>query len=287
VRERIVNFNYISSGWLATMGTPLLAGRDFGSADRVGTGAKALVNQKFADKYFDGASPLGKIVRTADYPSRPGQSIEIVGLVGDAVYRDLREPLSPTMYFALAQDSAVGSTIVVTALTSTPEPRELTRALTAAVAGVHPDFSVSFRSLQEFVDGALTQERLIAMLSGFFGGLALLLAALGLYGITSYSVIRRRAELGIRLALGASPGALVRLVMSRTGALVLAGLVIGGVAAWWASRFVATLLFGLTPTDPVTIVGAMAVLAVVAALAGWLPARRAAVIDPAEVLREG
>jgi ABC-type antimicrobial peptide transport system permease subunit len=125
------------------------------------------------------------------------------------------------------------------------------------------------------------------MLSGFFGALALLLAALGLYGITAYSVVRRRSEIGIRLALGASPASVVRGILSRTGLLVVSGILLGGLASWWASRFVAALLFGLPPTDPATIVSAMVILAAVSALAGWIPARRAALVDPAEALREG
>jgi ABC-type antimicrobial peptide transport system permease subunit len=141
--------------------------------------------------------------------------------------------------------------------------------------------------LGDYVHASLAQERLIAMLSGFFGALALLLAALGLYGITAYSVVRRRGEIGIRMALGASPGNVVRGIMTRTGFVVALGIVVGGALSFWLSKFVSSLLFGLEPTDPVTIGGAMVVLAVVGAVAGWIPARRAAGIDPAEALRDG
>jgi ABC-type antimicrobial peptide transport system permease subunit len=171
--------------------------------------------------------------------------------------------------------------------TAVPDPRTLTAAIGGAIGTAHPDLTVSFRPLDEYISAALSQERLIALLSGFFGLLALLLASLGLYGVTAYSVVRRRTELGIRMALGASPGAVVRLVLSRTGALVLGGILVGGVVSWWASRYVSSLLFGLAPTDPATIAGAMLLLAAVGAVAGWLPARRAAGIDPVEVLREG
>jgi ABC-type antimicrobial peptide transport system permease subunit len=171
--------------------------------------------------------------------------------------------------------------------TTAPDPAALTRSLTAAITSVNPALTVSFRPLDEYISTSLSQERLIAMLSGFFGALALLLAALGLYGITAYAVSRRRIELGIRMALGATPASVVGSVMSRTGALVGGGILLGGLVSWWASRFVSSLLFGLAPTDPLTIVAAMLVLTLVAALAGWLPARRAARIDPAEVLREG
>jgi putative ABC transport system permease protein len=285
--ERIVNFNYITPGWFSLMRTPLLAGRDFGPQDRVGAPLAGVVNQQFVQKYFDGQSPLGKTVRTADYPSRPGQTIEIVGVVGDAVYTDLREPLSPTLYWAMSQSDEAPSSAVLTLRTTSEVPQEVSRAVTAALTGVHPDLSVSYRSLADDVSAALSQERLIALLSAFFGALALLLAALGLYGITAYAVIRRRAEIGIRLALGASPGQVVRMVLSRTGLLVGSGIVVGGAAAWYLSRFVSALLFGLDPTDPVTIAGAMLVLAAISTVAAWIPARQAARVDPAEALREG
>lgn len=285
--ERVVNFNFLSRGWFETMQTPVVAGRDFDARDRVGGTRTAIVNRKFAEKYFDGANPIGRIVMRPGEQGRSAEAIEIVGLVGDAVYVGLRDPMSPTLYWPIAQDSAPPSGVTVTVRTTSEVPVELGRALTAAFVTVHPDLSVSYRAMDDYIDAALTQERLIAMLSGFFGLLALLLAALGLYGITAYAVIRRRAEIGIRLALGASPATVVRGILSRTAMLVGAGIAIGGVASWWAGRFISVLLFGLPPTDPATIAAAMLVLAGVSAIAGWLPARRAAMIDPAEVLREG
>src|SRR5262249_48725599 len=154
------------------------------------------------------------------------------------------------------------------------------------ILAVNPGVSMQFRTLGDQVDASLTQERLVAMLSGFFGALALLLAGLGLYGVTSYAVTRRRGEIGIRMALGAAPAGGVRLVLGRVVWLVAIGVTIGVGVSAWASRFVSSLLFGLQPRDPVTLVASVITLAAVGAVAGWLPAWRASRIDPAEVLRE-
>jgi ABC-type antimicrobial peptide transport system permease subunit len=163
----------------------------------------------------------------------------------------------------------------------------LTRSTVAALLGVTRDVSLTIRPLSEQVDNALIQERLIAMLSGFFGALALLLASLGLYGVTSYAVSRRRTEIGIRMALGARPSGVVRLVLQRVAWMVGIGVVIGAGISLWASKFVAALLFEVRPRDPGTLLAAALVLASIGAVAGWLPARRAARIDPARVLRDG
>jgi predicted lysophospholipase L1 biosynthesis ABC-type transport system permease subunit len=146
-----------------------------------------------------------------------------------------------------------------------------------------------FRHAQTGLDrvrDAMAQDRLVAALSGFFGGLALLLAGMGLYGVTSYAVTRRRAELGIRMALGAAPRLVIRLVLARVSALVGAGVVVGIVLALATARFVTALLYGLEPGDPATLVGAAITLVAVGTVAGWLPAYRASRTDPAEVLRE-
>jgi ABC-type antimicrobial peptide transport system permease subunit len=157
--------------------------------------------------------------------------------------------------------------------------------MVSAVAAVNEDLVMTPRPLADYVTAALSQERLVAMLSGFFGALALLLAGVGLYGVTSYGVERRRTEIGIRLALGADPGRVLGLVLSRVAWLVALGVAAGAIAGLWASRFIATLLFGLEPRDPWTFVVAALILAAVGALAAWLPALRASRTDPALVLR--
>jgi len=223
----------------------------------------------------------------------------IIGVVEDAVYRNLREPVGPTLYQPMAQydpsrfplpsfSISVRSAFAKASADKAAggSSAQLSRSVAEALTRVDRDLSFSFRPLADQVKASLIQERMVAMLSGFFGGLALLLAALGLYGVTSYAVSRRRAEIGIRMALGAAPSGVVRLVLTRVTALVAIGVAVGAGVSVWASRFVATLLFGLEPRDPATLVSAAVVLAAIGAIAGWLPAYRASRIDPAEVLRE-
>jgi ABC-type antimicrobial peptide transport system permease subunit len=145
---------------------------------------------------------------------------------------------------------------------------------------------VTFRPLADQVNASLVQERIVAWLSGFFGALALLLAGLGLYGITSYTVSRRRTEIGIRMALGAAPQRVVALVLGRVAILVGLGTIAGLAGSLWATQFVSTLLYGLQPRDPVTLAAAIVILTVIGAVAGWLPARRASRMDPARVLND-
>jgi len=195
------------------------------------------------------------------------------------------------LYVPLAQadwlPSGVLAEIQLSVRSDGAQPAGLTRSVAAAIHGVDPDLVVTFRSLTDQVNATLTQERVIAMLSGFFGGLALLLAGIGLYGVASYTVNLRRTEIGVRMALGADAARVQRMVVSRMARLVAIGAVVGAAVSVWASRFVAALLYGLEPGDPLTIAGAVVLLTTIALMAAWLPARRAARIDPSVVLREG
>jgi len=288
-RQRQSNVNYVTPGWLSTYGTAILAGRDIRPQDRKGAPPIVLVNQAFARRFFNGASPMGHTVQIDGVLGR-GHEMEIVGLVADAVYRSLREPVPPTMYVPLAQyNDSLSPPLPAVSLSvraSSGSPMLLTKSVTAAIATVDPNLALTFRPLSDQVNASLAQERIVAMLSGFFGALALLLAGLGLYGVTSYAVTRRRAEIGIRMALGAAPAGVVRLVLSRVALLVGLGILVGAGASVWLSTFVSTLLYGLQPRDPATLAGAAITLAAVGALAGWLPAYRASRIDPATVLRD-
>ncbi len=279
--------NVVSHDWFKTFGTALLAGRDFNEADRRGAPGVVIVNGAFARKFTGGANPLGRRTFERGYPGRPSQEREIVGYVRDAVYRSLRDPVPPTMYIPIAQPYEPPSSMSISVRAAAGSPALLTKSLVAALTEVNRDVATTVRTLDDQIGAALTQERLVATLAGFFGALALLLAGLGLYGVTSYAVGRRRTEIGIRLALGAAPAGVIRLVVGRVAVLVGVGVVIGGLVSLWAAKYVSTLLWGLQPRDPLTLVVSALVLTAIGALAGWLPARRASRIDPARVLREG
>jgi putative ABC transport system permease protein len=282
--------NLISPGWFSTFGTPLVAGRDLTDADRKGAPRVAVVNEAFVRKLVGGGSPIGRAFTLYPGTTRSLGPFEIVGVAADAVYTSPRNPMPPTFYLPLAQFDYLADlgirTINLSIRARTGSPMTLTRSVAAAAATVNPQLALTFRPLADQIDASLTQERVVAMLAGFFGALALLLAGLGLYGVTSYAVSRRRAEIGIRMALGAAPAGVVRFVLARLTLLVAIGVAAGAGVSAWASRFVATLLYGLEPRDPVTLAGAALVLGAVGALAGSLPACRASRVDPAEVLRQ-
>jgi putative ABC transport system permease protein len=288
-QDRTVHVNMVGPDFFRTFGTRLLAGRDFSLGDRGGTEAVAIVNEAFARKFMNGRNPVGRTIEQEGAPGQPAVLRQVIGYAEDAIYRNLRQAIPPTLYITLAQvtnDPFLIGGAQISVRAASGSPALLTRSVANALTSVDPDLALTFRPLADTVRNSLAQERVIAMLSGFFGGLALLLAGLGLYGVTAYTVSRRKSEIGIRMALGAEPAGVVRMVLRRVALLVLAGVIVGAAVSLWAARFVATLLFGLEPRDPATLIAAAAVLTTIGAVAGWLPARRASRIDPAQVLRE-
>ena len=288
-RDRTMNINFVTPGWFNTYDTPILSGRDFEARDRAGSPGVAVVNEAYVARFVKaGANPLEQLVRPQARPNQPPPApLQIVGVVKNAVYRSVRDPAGPIVYRPMAQADEFPPFVSATVRSTSGSPALLTKSIVTAIGQVDADLSLTFRPLGEQIRGSLAQERVIAMLSGFFGALALLLAGIGLYGVTSYAVSRRRTEIGIRMALGADASGVVRLVLARVAILVGFGVIVGTGISIWASRFVGTLLYGLDPRDPITLIGAVAVLGTIGALAGWLPARRAARIDPAEALRQG
>jgi predicted permease len=286
-RARMTFFNAITPGWLGTYGTALKAGRDFDARDSASAPRVAIANEAFVAR-FVGGSPVGYVVQVDMGPRDEDVPLEIVGVVENAVYRSVRDPVPPVLYLPWSQVHSGGApaSATLSLRAAAGSPMLLSRSVGEAILRANGDLSMTFRPLAAFVDGALVRERIMAMLSGFFGGLALLLAGIGMYGMTSYAVTNRRAEIGIRMALGADAAQVVRMVMRQFAILVAIGLVIGGAASIWSASYVETLLYGLPAKDPLTLAGAAGVLIATGAVAAWLPARRAARIDPARVLRE-
>jgi predicted permease len=280
--------NATTPGWFDTMGIPLRRGRDFSERDRVGSPPVAIVNEAFVRRYLSGQQPIGQTLRV---DSDDGPRYEIVGVAANAVYTTPRDGMLPTMYVALAQREPrewnSWGNVVLTIKAASGQRALVERNVTTALTQADPALVFRSGTFDEMLVATMTQERLVAMMSGFFGALALLLAGLGVYGIVAQAVNARRTEIALRLALGAQPTGIVRFVFRRFGGLIVAGVALGLAGSWWAARFVAPLLFQVEARDSMTFWGAAAVLVAVGVLAAWVPARRAARLDPATVLREG
>jgi predicted permease len=284
-RQRLPWVNLVSPGWFHTLGMHLVAGRDFDARDAAGAERVMVVNESFARRFFGEGPAIGQQIHTSlEGPGKNGY--RIVGIVNDAVYTSARRGVEPTVYASIAQLDHVPTTAVVTVRAASGSGGQLARDLSSALTRAESRISFTIRPLAAQVSASLRQERLVAMLAGFFGGLALLLAAIGLYGVTSHSVASRRAEIGIRMALGADPAGVVRLVLRRLGWLLAAGIALGIAVSWWTVALFEKLLFGMQPRDPLTFALAAGTLLAAGLLAGWLPARRAARIDPVQTLRE-
>ncbi len=274
----------VARGYFATIGTSILAGRDFTDQDTASTPKVAIVNEVFARLLFDGANPIGRRIWIEATPSEPETSYEVVGLSRDTKFWDLREAYPPVLFICRTQDAKPGPTATIILRTSVP-PASLTDSVRRALTEINPQLAFSMQTVRENIRESLLRERIMAMLSGFFGLLATLLAVVGLYGLISYSVTCRQKEIGIRSALGATRGNVVRMVLRETMGLLVVGLVIGGVLSLLVARTATAILYGLEPRDPVTLALAVTILASAALAASYLPARRAAAVDPTIALR--
>jgi putative ABC transport system permease protein len=278
-------FNRVSPGYFKTMGTRLTAGREFKDRDNLSSPKVAIVNEVFARKFFGGANPVGRTFHLEAEAGKPEPLVQIVGMVENTKYYELREDFLPIGFFPIAQDDDPGPGATF-ALRFAGPTGTLMSSIKTAVADVNPAIAIEFRPLSAQLRESLLRERLMATLSGGFGLLAGLLSTLGLYGVIAYMVARRRNEIGLRIALGADRGRVIRLVLRETILLLGVGLIAGVLIALWAGRAAATLLFGLKPYDPISMLTAIALLAAIAMLASYGPARRAAAIEPMVALRD-
>ncbi len=274
-------YNEVGPGYFATVGIPLLAGRDFTRADTRGAPKVAIVNEAFARKFNLGANPVGRRMSKG----REGTlDIDIVGLVKDAKYSDVKAPVPPLFFQPYRQDENIGSLsfFVRTAL----EPQDVLSSVPKLVAGIDPNLPIEqLRTMPEQIRENVFVDRFIAIMSTTFAALATLLAAVGLYGVLAYTVAQRTREIGIRMALGADPSRVRALVLRQVATMTAIGGGVGIAAAVTIGELAQSLLFELRGTDPVVLVGSVAALALVALAAGYLPARRASLIDPIRALR--
>ena len=283
-RDRGSAFDEVGPGYFETVGIPVVKGRGIDEKDNENAPKIAVINQAAASFFFKGADPVGKHI---SYELRRGDKVvrEIVGVVKDVRDHSLKREIRRRFYVPAYQPFNDSLGWVNLEIRTRAEPQAMSTAVRAAVQSVDRTLPTDLHPLSVNVDDQMTQERMIAQLSAFFGALALLLAAIGLYGVMSYAIARRTNEIGIRMALGARPGTVLAMVLRETLLLVGLGLAIGLPAALVLTRLISSRLFGLKPWDPVSVGIATVVLVGVAALAGYLPARRAAGLNPVTALR--
>jgi predicted permease len=284
-RSEIVELNAVSPGFFRTMGTPLVAGRDFGNQDTPASPRVAIVNEIFATKFLGGRGAVGRTFQISAAEGETRHVYHVVGLVGNTKYRDLREDFPPIAYLAVRQEPETLPFLNVLLHAAVPAAA-LRGPVIEGVRDMSPAASLEFQTMREIVQATLVSERLMATLSAVFGVLAMVIASVGLYGMMSFAVARRRVEIGIRMALGADRSGAIALIMREAIVLVGIGAAIGTGLALTAARTARGLLYNLDPWDPATLLAAVAGLSSVALLASWLPARRASRLEPTIALRE-
>ncbi len=283
-RQQVSNFSVISPEYFKTLGITMRAGRDFDDRDTLQSPRVAIVNEAFARTLGLGANPLNARFRREATPSSPELVFEIVGVVKDTKYHNLRRGFEPIAYLAGSQEKNGDYTSQILVRSDLPM-NSLTAAIRRTMHEVSSGISFNFDVLHELIGQSLLAERLLATLSGFFGALAVVLAMVGLYGVMAYTVAQRTGEIGIRMALGARRSDVTRMILLKAAKLLAAGLAMGAVLSFAAGSAASALLFGLKPRDPAILAIAIALLAVMALAASYLPARRAAALDPIASLK--
>jgi putative ABC transport system permease protein len=288
--RKVTDVAMATPGYFATMGIPLVSGRDFSDRDGSGAPVVAIVNQEFVKRYFPNENPIGKRIELGweqDTASTGGNMTlggEIVGVVGNVKRRGLSQEIFPETYASYMQPTFPNFSVVVR---STADPSTVMAAIRAQVRELDPDLPLSeLRQLKELVSASVSRPRFYTTILGVFASIALILAAVGIYGVISYAVSLRTRELGIRIALGATGRQVSRLVLRQGVGLAVGGVLVGGAGAFWLTRLLSKLLFGVSATDPLTFAGVAALLTAIAAVASFVPARRAAKVDPLLAMRD-
>ena len=288
-REKLVFFNRVSPGYFQTLGTALPLGRDFSEHDDLRAPRVMIINEAAARRFFGQADPIGKTMGLDEGgPGKPDTKVvyQIIGVVKDSKYDRINEETRRLGYLAAAQDADPTPDIRYEVGSGRMVVESLIPSIRASIAGVNKDISLEFKSFEAQVDETLVQPRTVALLSTVFGALALLLAMVGLYGNTTYAAARRRGEIGIRMALGAQRSSVIWLMLRDVLMLLAVGVSVGVAASLALGRLVASLLYGVQPNDAGQLAGAALILAAATAVAAYLPARRAAGLDPMAALRE-
>ena len=283
-RARTIHWNMVAPGFFDTMAMRLKLGRAIDERDRADAPKVAVVNESLARRFFRGQNPIGR--RFWFGRTREGDGVEIVGVVADAKYSTLREPAPPTAFLPYTQDRYPLSAVFFE-VRAAGDPAALVAGITRVVREVVPGVPLDqVKTQSRQISDSLGQETMFARLFTLFGAVALVLACVGLYGTMSFALARRTREIGIRMALGAAGGRVMRASLFEAGAVATAGIATGMLLAWAGARYVRSLLFGITPLDGPTVAGAVAVMLAVTLAAAYVPARRAARLDPLRALRE-
>jgi predicted permease len=284
--QKPIGFNRVSPAFFQTMGTSLIAGRDFTLNDTVDSPRVAIVTESFARTLVGARNPIGSTFQMTAAPGAKPPTYEIVGLVNDTKYTSLREPFEPTAFLPALQERRPLEYVNVVVRASNLSGTLTTKSVVDAVSRIEPNAVVLVQSFRAQIADSLVRERLVAVLSGFFGAVAALLATLGLYGVVAYGVTQRTREIGIRTALGAAPSSVVALVLRHSLLLTSVGVALGLIVAALGTRYFEAILFGLSPLDRSTFIVVPTGFALLATLATYLPARRATRVDPVIALRQ-
>jgi predicted permease len=274
----------VGPGYFSALGVPIALGREILEGDHAGAPKVCVINEAFAKRFFDGRNPIGMRITSVDEDKRT--AYQVVGVARNARTQGLRGDVQPRYFVAAGQSPASVSNpffLIRTAMETAP----VMAAVRKRIESVNPALSIeSARSIEERMAPLTAQDRTTEQLAVAFGCVALTLAAIGLYGVLSYGIARRKGEIAVRIALGAQPGRVIAMILGETIGLVIAGLALGGVLAYVASRLIASRLYGVAPQDPLTLALAAGLLVAVALSAAYLPARRASRLDPMAALRQ-